>query len=312
MKGSDRDFHVLETDEYVALASSLVAGVRFVYKSVSIRPASLRAPRSVGYHSVGCPLCDLSGGGDEVRRNDASADRLVRRRRGGGKEKKRKNLLVNSSGLLRAVVARNQSQPFESFPPFAIIVGAITAMGGVQYLVHHAYEGKPKPVGADNFDRLLKYRDIRLKDEAKVRFRRRRRDGAEGRHVWSARRGGRFGYICGDTRDAGVRTKTRHLPRRVVVAQSFPPHGRRGDRSASRRGVPYAVLFRRARRGGAVGARGDASVRTRGSGEGERRDHRSTRNVRDAARLGMKRGCDRENTHAQTVIEGNEESRWMI
>lgn len=103
MKGSDRDFHVLETDEYVALASSLVAGVRFVYKSVSIRPASLRAPRSVGYHSVGCPLCDLSGGGDEVRRNDASADRLVRRRRGGGQRKNRKNLLVHASGLLRAV-----------------------------------------------------------------------------------------------------------------------------------------------------------------------------------------------------------------
>lgn len=111
MKGSDRDFHVLETDEYVALASSLVAGVRFVYKSVSIRPASLRAPRSVGYHSVGCPLCDLSGGGDEVRRNDASADRLVRRRRGGGQEKKRKNLLVNSSGLLRAVDGENAPWP---------------------------------------------------------------------------------------------------------------------------------------------------------------------------------------------------------
>ena len=58
-------------------------------------------------------------------------------------------------------------------------MGAITAMGGVQYLVHHAYEGKPKPVGADNFDRLLKYRDIRLKDEAKVRFRRRRREADE-------------------------------------------------------------------------------------------------------------------------------------
>ena len=67
-------------------------GRSFVYKSVSIRPASLRAPRSVAGHSVGCSLCDLSGGGDEVRRNDASADRLVRRRRGGGKEKKRKNL----------------------------------------------------------------------------------------------------------------------------------------------------------------------------------------------------------------------------
>ena len=77
----------------------------------------------------------------------------------------------------RAVVARNQSQPFESFlrspsswPRYA--------MGGVQYLVHHAYEGKPNP-WADNFDRLLKYRDIRLKDEAKVRFRRRRRGRPE-------------------------------------------------------------------------------------------------------------------------------------
>ena len=39
---------------------------------------------------MGCPLCDLSGGGDEVRRNDASADRLVRRRRGGGQRKKNK------------------------------------------------------------------------------------------------------------------------------------------------------------------------------------------------------------------------------
>jgi NADH dehydrogenase (ubiquinone) 1 alpha subcomplex subunit 1 len=62
-----------------------------------------------------------------------------------------------------------ETQPIESLPPFAIIVGAITAMGGVQYLVHHAYEGKPKPVGADNFDRLLKYRDQRLKEEKKVR-----------------------------------------------------------------------------------------------------------------------------------------------
>jgi NADH dehydrogenase (ubiquinone) 1 alpha subcomplex subunit 1 len=37
--------------------------------------------------------------------------------------------------------------PYESFPPFAIIVGAITAMGGIQYLVHHVYEGKPKVAG---------------------------------------------------------------------------------------------------------------------------------------------------------------------
>jgi NADH dehydrogenase (ubiquinone) 1 alpha subcomplex subunit 1 len=50
--------------------------------------------------------------------------------------------------------------PYESFPPFAIIVGAITAM---------VYEGKPKPVGQDNFDRLMKYRDERVRAEAKVR-----------------------------------------------------------------------------------------------------------------------------------------------
>jgi hypothetical protein len=30
-------------------------------------------------------------------------------------------------------------------------------------------EGKPKVTGLDNFDRLLRYRDDRLKDEGKVR-----------------------------------------------------------------------------------------------------------------------------------------------
>ena len=38
MKGSDRDFHVLETDEYVALASSLVAGVRLFTKAYLFVP----------------------------------------------------------------------------------------------------------------------------------------------------------------------------------------------------------------------------------------------------------------------------------
>ena len=59
--------------------------------------------------------------------------------------------------------------PYESFPQFAIIVGAITAMGGVHYAVQMLYEGKPKPVGQDNFDRLMKYRDERVRAEAKVR-----------------------------------------------------------------------------------------------------------------------------------------------
>ena len=92
-------------------------------------------------------------------------------------------------------------------------------------------------------------------------------------------------------------------PRRVVVARVSAPRPSRGC-SARRRGVPCAVLFRLARRGGGVGARSDASIRLRGSVACERRDHRSTSDVRDAARLGMTRGSDRENKHGQTVIEG--------
>ena len=92
-------------------------------------------------------------------------------------------------------------------------------------------------------------------------------------------------------------------PRRVVVARVSAPRPSRGC-SARRRGVPCAVLFRLARRGGGVGARSDASIRLRGSVACERRDHRSTSDVRDAVRLGMTRGSDRENKHGQTVIEG--------
>jgi hypothetical protein len=87
-------------------------------------------------------------------------------------------------------------------------VGAITAMGGVQYLVHHAYEGKPKPVGADNFDRLLKYRDIRLKEEAKVRRRRRR----EARRSVGQRFFFFFRFFC----FAGVAERHRPRSRRFV------------------------------------------------------------------------------------------------
>ena len=47
----------------------------------------------------------------------------------------------------------------ESIPPFAIIVGAITAMGGLQYLVHGAAYDKPRAIGLDAFDRLVQARD---------------------------------------------------------------------------------------------------------------------------------------------------------
>ena len=54
----------------------------------------------------------------------------------------------------------------ESIPLFAIIVGAITAMGGLQYLVHGAAYDKPRAIGLDAFDRLVQARDERARREA--------------------------------------------------------------------------------------------------------------------------------------------------
>jgi len=56
--------------------------------------------------------------------------------------------------------------PLESLPPFAIIVGAITAIGGIQYAAHVLPMGKPKAVGLDNFDRLLERRDQRIREKS--------------------------------------------------------------------------------------------------------------------------------------------------
>lgn len=44
-------------------------------------------------------------------------------------------------------------------PPFAIIVGAVTAMGGLQSLSQTLTMGKPKAIGMDHWDRQLQYRD---------------------------------------------------------------------------------------------------------------------------------------------------------
>ena len=54
----------------------------------------------------------------------------------------------------------------ESIPPFAIIVGAITAMGGLQYLVHGAAYDKPRAIGLDAFDRLVQRATSALRREA--------------------------------------------------------------------------------------------------------------------------------------------------
>ena len=56
--------------------------------------------------------------------------------------------------------------PLEALPPFAIIVGAITAIGGIQYAAHVLPMGKPKAVGLDNFDRLLEKRDQRIREKS--------------------------------------------------------------------------------------------------------------------------------------------------
>jgi len=59
-----------------------------------------------------------------------------------------------------------EHMPLESLPPFAIIVGAITAIGGIQYAAHVLPMGKPKAVGLDNFDRLLERRDQRIRERS--------------------------------------------------------------------------------------------------------------------------------------------------
>ena len=55
--------------------------------------------------------------------------------------------------------SRAARQPYESLPPLAIITGAITVMGGIMGGTHYLAYGKPKPVAADAFDRLLERRD---------------------------------------------------------------------------------------------------------------------------------------------------------
>ena len=54
------------------------------------------------------------------------------------------------------------AMPVESLPPFAIIVGAMMAMGGIQYAAQHGLVGKPKPVQWDTWDRHMDVRDAEV------------------------------------------------------------------------------------------------------------------------------------------------------
>ena len=76
-------------------------------------------------------------------------------------------LFVKKSCLEQHTKKKNtEHMPLESLPPFAIIVGAITAIGGIQYAAHVLPMGKPKAVGLDNFDRLLERRDQRIRERS--------------------------------------------------------------------------------------------------------------------------------------------------
>lgn len=55
----------------------------------------------------------------------------------------------------------------EAVIPLCLITGLLGAAGGLQYGVHHLFNGKPKLVGADAFDRLVEKRDEKLMEEWK-------------------------------------------------------------------------------------------------------------------------------------------------
>lgn len=53
----------------------------------------------------------------------------------------------------------------EAVIPLGIIATMVAAMGGLQGGVHQLFYGKPKLIGADEFDRLIEKRDKRLLGE---------------------------------------------------------------------------------------------------------------------------------------------------
>mmetsp|Transcript_8348 Transcript_8348/g.15440 ORF Transcript_8348/g.15440 Transcript_8348/m.15440 type:complete len:86 (-) Transcript_8348:236-493(-) len=59
--------------------------------------------------------------------------------------------------------------PYESAPPFIIIVGAFCAMAGIQYLGNDVIYGKPKPMGQDDWDKKLVERDVRILEETRLK-----------------------------------------------------------------------------------------------------------------------------------------------
>lgn len=53
---------------------------------------------------------------------------------------------------------------WEALPPLVIIVGAIALMGASQGWIYKAFNGKPKPIGQDMWDRAMADRDAQIKE----------------------------------------------------------------------------------------------------------------------------------------------------
>ena len=61
------------------------------------------------------------------------------------------------------------TMPWQSLPPFLIMVGAIGVMGGAQYGVHYLFNGETRKIGKDRFDMINKWRDNNIKMQQEAR-----------------------------------------------------------------------------------------------------------------------------------------------
>ena len=68
----------------------------------------------------------------------------------------------------RALSKKKKKMPGESALPFVLISVMVAGMGSLQQGVHKLFNGKPKPVGVDAFDRAAAARDKKIREEAKV------------------------------------------------------------------------------------------------------------------------------------------------
>lgn len=65
---------------------------------------------------------------------------------------------------------KEQKMPAESALPFVLISIMVAGMGSLQQGVHKLFNGKPKPVCVDAFDRAAAARDKKIREEAKVSY----------------------------------------------------------------------------------------------------------------------------------------------